>query len=107
MLERELASDLMRGARTMGIRVRYPAQYRSSGQKLKSLLLTSPTGQTVPLVLLHSILLIFVILAGASLYAQHLLLQGRHHGSRTCTRTASSCWTPSRTPQNAASARSS
>ncbi|HSB15269.1 MAG TPA: efflux RND transporter permease subunit [Bryobacteraceae bacterium] len=49
MLDGELASDLIRGDRLVGIRVRYPAEYRSSTDKLKSLLLTSPTGQTVPM----------------------------------------------------------
>jgi CzcA family heavy metal efflux pump len=46
----ELASDMIRGGnRLVGIRVRYPKQYRSSIDKLKSLLITSPTGVTVPL----------------------------------------------------------
>ena len=46
----ELASDMIRGGnRLVGIRVRYPKQYRSSIDKLKSLLITSPTGTTVPL----------------------------------------------------------
>lgn len=49
MLDGELASDLIRGERLVGIRVRYPAEYRSSTDKLKALLLTSPTGQTVPM----------------------------------------------------------
>ena len=49
MLDGELASTMIRGDRTIGIRVRYPAEYRSSTQKLQSLLLTSPTGTTVPL----------------------------------------------------------
>ncbi len=49
MLDGELASDLIRGDRLVGIRVRYPAEYRSSTAKLQSLLLTSPTGQTVPM----------------------------------------------------------
>ena len=49
MLDGELASDLIRGERLVGIRVRYPLEYRSSTEKLKSLLLTSPTGQTVPM----------------------------------------------------------
>jgi len=49
MLDGELASDLIRGERLIGIRVRYPEQYRSSSDKLKSLLLTSPAGQTVPM----------------------------------------------------------
>jgi CzcA family heavy metal efflux pump len=46
----ELASDMIRGGnRLVGIRVRYPEEYRSSIDKLKSLLITSPTGTTVPL----------------------------------------------------------
>jgi multidrug efflux pump subunit AcrB len=49
MLDGEVASDLIRGERLSGIRVRYPAEYRSSTEMLKSLLLTSPTGQTVPM----------------------------------------------------------
>ncbi|MBI4876655.1 MAG: efflux RND transporter permease subunit [Acidobacteria bacterium] len=49
MLDGEVASDMIRGERLAGIRVRYPAEYRSSTGKLKSLLLTSPTGQTVPM----------------------------------------------------------
>jgi CzcA family heavy metal efflux pump len=55
MLDGEVASDLIRGDRLVGIRVRYPAAYRSSTDKLKSLLLTSPTGQTVPLSSIASI----------------------------------------------------
>jgi CzcA family heavy metal efflux pump len=47
MLDGEVASDMIRGERLVGIRVRYPDEYRSSTEKLKSLLLTSPTGQTV------------------------------------------------------------
>ncbi len=49
MIDGEVASDLIHGERLVGIRVRYPAAYRSSTDKLKSLLLTSPTGQTVPM----------------------------------------------------------
>ncbi|MFB3778374.1 MAG: efflux RND transporter permease subunit [Bryobacteraceae bacterium] len=49
MLDGEVASELIRGERLAGIRVRYPPEYRSSTDKLKSLLLTSPTGQTVPM----------------------------------------------------------
>jgi len=49
MLDGELASDMIRGERLSGIRVRFPPEYRSSSERLKSLLLTSPTGQTVPL----------------------------------------------------------
>jgi CzcA family heavy metal efflux pump len=46
----ELASDMIYGGnRLVGIRVRYPEEYRESIAKLKSLLITSPTGVTVPL----------------------------------------------------------
>ncbi len=46
----ELASDMIRGGnRLVGIRVRYPEEYRQSIDKLESLLITSPTGVTVPL----------------------------------------------------------
>jgi multidrug efflux pump subunit AcrB len=55
MLDGDLATDLIRGDRLVGIRVRYPAEYRSSSEKLKSLLLTSPTGQTVPMSSIASI----------------------------------------------------
>ncbi|MGB9605921.1 MAG: efflux RND transporter permease subunit, partial [Bryobacteraceae bacterium] len=43
------ASDMIRGDRLAGIRVRYPPGFRSSTDKLKSLLITSATGVTVPL----------------------------------------------------------
>jgi len=49
MLDGEPASELIRGERLVGIRVRYPPEYRSSFAMLKSLLLTSPTGQTLPM----------------------------------------------------------
>jgi len=49
ILEGELATDMIRGERLVGIRVRYPDEYRSSSEKLKSLVLTSPTGQSVPM----------------------------------------------------------
>jgi multidrug efflux pump subunit AcrB len=49
ILEGELASNMIRGDRLVGIRVRYPEPYRNSVAKLSSLLLTSPTGTTVPL----------------------------------------------------------
>jgi CzcA family heavy metal efflux pump len=46
----ELASDMISGGnRLVGIRVRYPREYRQSIDKLKSLLITSSTGVTVPL----------------------------------------------------------
>jgi CzcA family heavy metal efflux pump len=49
MLDGELASNMIRNDRLVGIRVRYPKEYRSSSDKLQTLLLTSPTGQSVPL----------------------------------------------------------
>lgn len=49
ILDGELASNMIRGDRLIGLRVRYPADNKSSSDKLKSLLITSPTGQTVPL----------------------------------------------------------
>src|SRR5581483_8602194 len=49
ILDGELASQMIRNDRLIGIRVRYPAEYRSSSDKLKGLLITSPTGNTVPL----------------------------------------------------------
>ncbi len=55
MLDGEVASDMIRGDRLVGIRVRYPLEFRSSTEKLKSLLLTSPTGQTVPMSSLASV----------------------------------------------------
>lgn len=49
MIDGDLASNIIKDNRNIGIRVRYPAEYRASAEKLKTLLLTSPTGQTVPL----------------------------------------------------------
>jgi len=49
ILDGTLASSMIQGDRILGIRVRYPIDDRSSTQKLESLLLTSPDGQTVPL----------------------------------------------------------
>jgi CzcA family heavy metal efflux pump len=50
ILDGQVASDMIRGGnRLIGIRMRYPAEYRSSIEKLKALQITSPTGQTVPL----------------------------------------------------------
>lgn len=49
ILDGELASNMIQGDRLIGIRVRYPANFRSSTDKLNSLLLTSPTGSTIPL----------------------------------------------------------
>jgi CzcA family heavy metal efflux pump len=49
ILDGQVASSIVRGDRLIGIRVRYPPAFRSSTAELGSLLLTSPTGQTVPL----------------------------------------------------------
>jgi CzcA family heavy metal efflux pump len=49
VLDGEPASDMIRGDRKIGIRVRYAADRRGSLEQLKGLLLTSPTGATVPL----------------------------------------------------------
>ncbi|MBI4906392.1 MAG: efflux RND transporter permease subunit [Acidobacteria bacterium] len=49
ILDGEVASNMIRGQRRIGIRVRYPKEFRSSTDKLKSLLITSPTGSTLPL----------------------------------------------------------
>jgi CzcA family heavy metal efflux pump len=49
ILDGQLSSNMIRGDRMFGIRVRYPPAFRSSSNQLKELLITSPTGQTVPL----------------------------------------------------------
>jgi len=49
MVDGQVASTVIRGDRQIPIRVRYPATYRSSTAMMESLLLTSPTGATVPL----------------------------------------------------------
>ena len=49
ILDGELASNMIRGDRLIGLRVRYPVDNKSNSEKIKSLLITSPTGQTVPL----------------------------------------------------------
>jgi multidrug efflux pump subunit AcrB len=49
VVDGELATSMIRGDRLVGVRVRYPAKQRASLEQLKSLLLTSPTGNTVPL----------------------------------------------------------
>jgi CzcA family heavy metal efflux pump len=49
ILDGQVASDMVRGDRLVGIRIRYPEAYRSSTETLRALLVTSPTGQTVPL----------------------------------------------------------
>lgn len=49
ILDGQIASNMIQGDRMIGIRVRYPKEFRTSSDQLKNLLLTSPTGQTVPL----------------------------------------------------------
>ncbi|MEP7271947.1 MAG: efflux RND transporter permease subunit [Acidobacteriota bacterium] len=49
MLDGEVASNVIRDNRLIPIRVRYPAEFRSTTDELKGLLLTSPTGASVPL----------------------------------------------------------
>jgi CzcA family heavy metal efflux pump len=49
MMDGELTSNMIRGDRLIGVRVRYPAAYRNSTEKLENLLLTSPNGNTVPM----------------------------------------------------------
>ncbi|MCC6364265.1 MAG: efflux RND transporter permease subunit [Bryobacterales bacterium] len=49
VLDGEVASQMIKGERLIGIRVRYPLAYRASVEKLKTLLLTSPNGTSMPL----------------------------------------------------------
>jgi CzcA family heavy metal efflux pump len=49
IVDGELASNMIRGDRLIGLRVRYPTDARSSSGQLQNLLITSPTGQTMPL----------------------------------------------------------
>ena len=49
MVDGDRVSSVIRDNRNIGIRVRYPTEYRASVEKLNTLLLTSSTGQTVPL----------------------------------------------------------
>lgn len=49
MLDGQVASNMIRGDRQIGIRVRYPAKYRATTEQLSNLLVTSPTGNTLPL----------------------------------------------------------
>jgi len=49
MMDGELASNMIRGDRLIGIRVRYPLQFRNSTDTLKDQLLTAPNGNTVPM----------------------------------------------------------
>ncbi|MEZ5355046.1 MAG: efflux RND transporter permease subunit [Bryobacteraceae bacterium] len=55
VLDGQLASTMIRGDRRIGIRVRYPAESRKSADQLRSLLLTSPSGATVPLASIASV----------------------------------------------------
>jgi multidrug efflux pump subunit AcrB len=49
LLDGQLASTMIVGDRRIGIRVRYPADQRKGVDQLRSLLLTSTTGTTLPL----------------------------------------------------------
>jgi CzcA family heavy metal efflux pump len=49
ILDGTVASNMIRGDRLLGIRIRYPAEFRQSTAALSGLILTSPTGQSVPL----------------------------------------------------------
>ena len=49
ILDGQVSSNMIQGDRMVGIRVRYPAEYRSSSERLKELILTSPSGHSVPL----------------------------------------------------------
>ncbi|MBI1738486.1 MAG: efflux RND transporter permease subunit, partial [Acidobacteria bacterium] len=49
ILDGEVASNMIRGQRLIGIRVRYPSKYRATVDSLRGLLITSPNGTTVPL----------------------------------------------------------
>jgi Cu/Ag efflux pump CusA len=55
ILEGQPASALIRNNRLIPIRVRYPQAYRDSIEKMSSLLVTSPTGVTLPLGSISSI----------------------------------------------------
>jgi len=49
ILDGDLASLMIRNGRSIGIRVRYPAEYRGSIEQIQNLLLTSTAGVQVPL----------------------------------------------------------
>ena len=49
IVDGQLASQMIRGDRRIGIRVRYPLEYRDNIDKLQKLLISSATGNTVPL----------------------------------------------------------
>ena len=55
VLDGQVASNMIRNNRLLPIRIRYPAASRSTVAGLSSLLLTSPTGQMVPLSSISSI----------------------------------------------------
>ncbi len=46
IVDGNLTSQMIRGDRQIGVRVRYPEKYRSSVEELKNLLLTAPTAPT-------------------------------------------------------------
>jgi CzcA family heavy metal efflux pump len=49
IVDGEVASNVIKGEKQIGIRVRYPLEYRRTTERLKTLLITSPTGVTLPL----------------------------------------------------------
>lgn len=49
IMDGDLTSNMIRNGRLVGIRVRYPKEYRSTTESIENLLVTSPTGQTLPL----------------------------------------------------------
>ncbi len=49
IVDGQLASNMIEGRRQIGIRVRYPAVDRQNADTLENLLITSPTGITMPL----------------------------------------------------------
>jgi multidrug efflux pump subunit AcrB len=49
IVDGQLASNMIEGQRQIGIRVRYPAVDRQNADTLEHLLITSPTGTTMPL----------------------------------------------------------
>ncbi len=49
ILDGDVASNVIRGDRLIGVRVRYPPERRTTVDQIRSLLLTSPSGVTLPL----------------------------------------------------------
>ncbi len=49
ILDGDVAANVIRGDRLVGVRVRYPPERRTTVEQLRSLLLTSPSGVTLPL----------------------------------------------------------